>query len=288
MHKNVYHNDRLLPLQEVRLSPGQAGLLAGWGVFTTLRIYDGQPFAFDRHWQRLAADAERIQLPLIYRPEAIRAHLAELLRANRVAQGCVRIYFILNKFGIWGSDEPMPPIDLLMYSTDLPGRVGPVRLCTMAHRRHAANPLTGTKVTSWLNNVLSLELAHQRGFEEVILLNELNQVTECTAANLFCVHKGEVSTPPLDSGCLPGVSRQILLEIGPPAGIPMVERPLTVKDLYSAHELFISSTTREVQPVSYLESFAYPQPPGPITRKLAEMFSEYVKQDIARAAAAAR
>ncbi len=285
MHKYVFHNDRVLPLEKVRLSPGQAGLLAGWGLFSTMRIYDGQPFAFNRHWQRLVTDADRIQLPLKHDPDAVRASVADLLRANNLKNGCLRIYFIYNKFGIWGSDEPLPTVDFLMYTTDLPGRSGPVRLCTMEHGRHAANPLTGTKIISWLNNVLSLEKAHQRGFEEVILLNERGEVTECTAANLFCAHQGKVSTPPLDSGCLPGVSRQVLLEIGPPAGIPMMERVLTVEDLHRADEVFITSTTREVQPVSQIEHFNYRQAPGPVTQKLAQMFSDYVKQDISRASA---
>jgi branched-subunit amino acid aminotransferase/4-amino-4-deoxychorismate lyase len=94
MHKHVFHNDRVLPLEHVRLSPGQAGLLNGWGIFSTLRIYDGVPFAFERHWERLRRDAERISLPLPYDREVVRKAILQLLQANDVKDGCLRIYFV--------------------------------------------------------------------------------------------------------------------------------------------------------------------------------------------------
>src|SRR5579872_3319768 len=103
LHKFVHHNGHMAPLEQVRLSPGQAGLLNGWGVFTTLRIYDGYPFAFDRHWGRMASDASRIMLPLPHAPEAALRNLGELIQANQVRQGCARIYFIYNKVGHWMS-----------------------------------------------------------------------------------------------------------------------------------------------------------------------------------------
>src|SRR5262245_23771268 len=237
MHRFVFHNDRLLPLDQVRLSPGQAGLFNGWGVFTTLRVYDGVPFAFEMHWNRLKRDAERVQLALAQDEAAVQDCIRRVIAANRVAQGCVRVYFILNKGSIWGSAEPFPPVDLIVYSVDLPNRVGPTQLDVMPHGRHAANPLTGTKVTSWLNNVWHLEQAHRRGFDDVILLNERNEVAECTAANIYCVREQTVVTPPPDSGCLLGVTREILLEEARRAGISIAERALSVTDLYAADEV---------------------------------------------------
>src|ERR1700687_2837129 len=105
MHKFVFHNDRLLPIEQVRLSPGQAGLLNGWGIFTTLRVSDGMPFAFERHWNRLARDASRIQIPLMVDSGAVRNSVCELIAANQIKSGCIRIYFVFNKATIWHSDE---------------------------------------------------------------------------------------------------------------------------------------------------------------------------------------
>ncbi len=280
LHKFIYHNDRILPLEGVRLSPGQAALFNGWGIFTTMRIYDGEPFGFERHWNRLMNDARLLKLPVKHTAEDVRPRVSELLRANAVVEGCIRVYFLYNKVGFWCSDEPMPEVDFLLYTTPLPKRVGPVQLGVQAHGRHAANPLTGRKVTSWLQNVFSLEQAHQRGLEEVVLLNERNEVAECTAANIGCVADGKVTTPPLTSGCLAGVTRQVLLEIAPQAGITVEERPFTADELYGADEVFITSTTREVQPVAQIERHKF-KAPGPVTTKLAAVFSDHVKRYIA-------
>ncbi len=288
MYRFVYHNNRVLPLEEVRLSPGQAGLINGWGVFSTVRVYDGVPFALERHYDRLARDAARVQLPLKTDLPALRDALLAMLQANRVPNACVRIYFIFNTIGIWKSEESFPDVDLIMYAVDVPARVGPTKLAVQEQGRHAAHPLTGTKVTSWLNNAWMVEQAHRRGFDDALLLNERNEVAECTAANVFCVRGGDVATPPLTSGCLAGVSRQILLEESARSGVSITERTLTLEDFNYADEVFITSTTRHVQPISHIEKRAIKQAPGPVTQKLAAFFDSYVKEYIGRAAAAVK
>ena len=280
LHKFVYRNEHLVPMQEVRLSPGQAGLLNGWGVFTTIRIYDGRPFAFDRHWKRLTTDANRLKIPVEWQPDTVCDRLGKLIDANQLKDGCARIYFVYNRVGFWVSEETMPTVDLILYTSDLPQRKGPVRLAMQSYGRYAASPLAGVKVTSWLENVWMLDQALRRGFDEVILLNEHNQVTECTAANIFCVRNGEVLTPPISAGCLPGVSRAILLEIGGQAGVPVKEAALTPEDLLGADEIFITSTTREIQPVSAIEEQATAQVGGPVTKRLAEAFSQFVAESL--------
>lgn len=281
LHKQVYHNNTLVPMQDIRLSPGQAGLLNGWGVFTTIRIYGGRPFAFNRHWNRLSTDANRLKIPLDWPPETVRTDLGKLIEANHVKDGCARIYLVYNRTGYWISDESMPAVDLILYTADLPARKGPVRLALQPHGRHAASPLAGVKVTSWLQNVWMLDQALQRGFKEVVLLNERGEVAECTAANIFCVRHGEVLTPPLSDGCLPGVSRATLLEeVGEKAGIRVAEATLSPEDLFSADEAFITSTTREVQPIAEIENHKIAQVGGPVTTRLAQTFSEYVAESL--------
>lgn len=281
MHAIVLHNDKLVPLEQVRLSPGQGGLLSGWGLFTTLRVYDGHPFAFERHWKRLETDASRVQLPFHFEGEQVHSRLYDLLEANGVVQGAVRIYFVFNRTGFWSSEEAFPEVDLIMYSGDLPTYAEAASLAIMEHGRYTAAPLIGTKVISWLQNVWSLDQARRRGFDEVILLNERGEVAECTAANIFCVQQGKVSTPPLSSGCLAGVTRAVLLEVSAQAGIEIRERVLQPEELQQAEEVFISSTTRELLPVRRIENHDVPVVARPVSRRLEKAFSQYVAEYIA-------
>jgi branched-chain amino acid aminotransferase len=289
IHRFVFHNDRLLPVTEVRLSPGQAGLLNGWGLFTTVRIYEGIPFAFERHWKRLQRDAERTRCPFPFEESVVRGQLAEVLRANQVREGAARVYMIYNQVGFWRSDEDFPRVDLLVCSADLPSYREPARLGLREHGRYAAGPLAGVKVISWLDNVWNYYEAQQAGFDEVALLNERGEVAECTAANIFCVKDGRVATPPVAAGCLQGITRSVLLEIGAGAGAPVEERVLRPEDLYAADEIFISSTNRNLLGVGEVNGRKIVAAPGAVTLKLEKAFGEYVRQYLeARSAASGK
>ena len=288
IHHFVFHNDRVLPVETVRLSPGQAGLLNGWGLFTTIRIHDGIPFAFERHWSRLERDAERTRCPFPFVAETVREQLAMLLQANTVQQGAARIYAIYNQVGFWRSAENFPRVDLLLCSADLPSYREPSRLGLREFGRYAASPLAGVKVLSWLDNVWNYYEAQQAGFDEVVLLNERGEVAECTAANIFCVRGGRVATPPLNSGCLSGITRSVLLEIGASVGVEVKEAVLRPDDLYAADEVFISSTNRSMLGVSEINGHQIASAPGPVTLKMENAFGEYVKRYIAGKSAAAR
>lgn len=279
IHRNVFHNDRLLPVDRVRLSPGQSGLLCGWGLFTTMRIVEGVAFAFERHWKRLARDAERTRCPFPFEQETVRGHLIELLRANDVREGCARIYIVSNQIGFWRSDEGFPPVDLLITSSGLPSYRDPLRLAMLEQGRHAASPLAGVKVTSWMLNVWAVNEARRNGFDEVILLNERGEVAECTSANIFCARGGRVFTPPLSSGCLAGITREVVMEIGPGAGIPVEERTLFPEDLYSADEVFISSTNRSMLNVTEIAGRNLAVVPrDSLARRLEVIFNRYVRE----------
>ena len=282
IHRHVFHNDRVVPIERVRLSPGQAGLLNGWGIFTTLRIVQGEAFAYERHWRRLEKDAARISLPFPFNAAKVRVNLGDLLRANEVTEGCARIYAVYNQAGFWQSGEKVPPVDLILYSAGLPEYREPARLALREHARHAASPLAGVKVISWLNNVWTLAEAKKSGFDEALCLNERGEVAECTAANVFCVRGEKVSTPPLRSGCLEGVTRQVLLEIGPEAGVRFIEETLRPEDFYAADEVFISSTNRNLLAVGEIEGHRLAAAPGPMTRKLEGIFAAYVADYVSR------
>lgn len=287
IHRHIFHNDKLLPIEDSRLSPGQAGVICGWGLFTTIRIVKGEAFSYERHWRRLEKDAAIIRLPMPYSGPKVRVHLQEVIRANKVTEGCARIYLIFNQVGMWRSEEQMPQVDLVIYTAPLPEYREPVRLGIRQHGRHASSPLAGVKSISWLPNVWAVAEAQKEGFDEVILLNERGEVAECTAANIFVVKGEKVFTPPLTSGCLEGVTRGILMEIAPEAGVALVEQTLKPEDFATADEVFISSTNRNIISVGEIAGQKIPSAPGPVTKRLDELFDLYVIEYISRRQAAA-
>ena len=282
IHGNIFHNDRIVPVEETRLSPGQGGLMNGWGLFTTMRIFQGEAFAYERHWRRLQKDAGRIRLPFPFDPVRVRLQLGELLAANRVVEGTARIYMVNNRIGFWQGNEPMPEVDLIMCTAGLPAHSDQARLAIAEHGRHAASPLAGVKTTAWLVNVWHLAEAQKAGWTEVILLNERGEVAECTSANIFCVQNGKVLTPPLSSGCLEGVTRSVLLEIAPTAGVQIIERVLTPQDLYSSEEVFVTSTNRTLLGVSEIADHKYFVVMGPIVHKLERAFETAMREYVAQ------
>jgi branched-chain amino acid aminotransferase len=288
IHRHIFHNDRIIPVEQARLSPGQAGLMNGWGLFTTMRIFQGEAFAYERHWRRLEKDAGRIRLPFPFDPAQVRRHLTELLHANQVVEGTARIYMIYNRTGFWQSDEPVPQVDLILCTAGLPAHPERARLNIAEHGRHAASPLAGVKVTSWLNNVWHLAEAQTRGWNEVVLLNERGEVAECTTANIFCVKNGTVRTPPLSSGCLEGVTRSVLLEIAPRVGVPLIEQTLMPEELYSADEVFITSTNRSLLGISEIAGHRYSAVMGPIVQKLERAFDAAMREYITQRTASVR
>src|SRR5882672_4479411 len=276
-----------MPIEDCRLSPGQAGVICGWGLFTTIRIVKGEAFGYERHWRRLEKDAAIVRMPLPNTGAKVRVQLQEVIRANKVSDGCARIYLIYNQIGAWRSDEKLPPVDLVIYTAPLPEYREPVRLAIREHGRHAASALAGVKTISWLPNVWAVAEAQKEGFDEVVLLNERGEVAECTAANIFVVKGDKVFTPPLNSGCLEGVTRGILMEIAPEAGISVVEQTLKQEDFATADEVFISSTNRNLIGVGEIAGQKIPVAPGSITRRLDELFDFYVTEYVSRRQAAA-
>ena len=283
MDSLIYHNDQIVPLPEAKLSPGQMGLLMGWGVFTTLRIYQGVPFAFDKHWARMTHDAERLGITLDYKQEAVWDAIVKLSAANQRPEGAVRLSFIKNQGGMWADAPGRPETDLLIFSREL--TVWPVshKLLLVPDGIYSHGNLAGAKMLSWVQNAGTLERVHREGYDDALLLNEQGNLGECTSANVFLVRGGTVLTPPLSSGCLPGITRDALQEVVPDAGYKFVEKDLTSADLDSAEEVFISSTTREVAGVGSIQPKWKYQAPGKVTSELAGAFQKYVQAHLRRA-----
>jgi len=280
LHRFILHNDKIRQAIDPCLAPGQVGLLSGWGVFSTLRVAEGVLFAFERHWARIMRDAAAFHVPVPGDAERVRQKLLELVEANRAFDSTLRIAIVRNGGGMWAAPAAGCGSDLIALTAGSKEWGSGVRLASQPQARHAACQFAGTKILSWAMNLTWLENAQRRGFDEVVLLNERDEVAECTSANIFASIGGEVLTPPLSSGCLPGITREVLLgEIHVP-GIRIIEKPLRLEDLAAADEVFITSTTRNLLPVEQIED-------RPMGRKhetrmaLAAAFGEFVRKYVA-------
>ena len=252
MHRYLLYNDGILDAGSVCLKPGQVGLFTGWGVFSTLRVYDGVLFAFERHWARMQRDAKLFRVPFPAEPEWLESRLLRLVEANGAHNGTLRVYLVRNKGGIWEGPGITRDFDIAAFTTDVKDWGEGVRLGVIPNARYAASPFAGTKILSWSDNLTWHEQAHERGLDEVVLLNERGEVAECTSANIFAAFGNRVCTPPLSSGCLPGITREIVLSC-PAQGYTVEERALMPADLEQADGVFITSTTRELLTVREIE-----------------------------------
>jgi len=249
MHRYLLHNDDIRDTGAQDLSAGQVGLLNGWGVFSTIRVYDGVMFAWERHWARMHADAGRMRVPFPPERDWLEQRLHLLIDANKAFNSTLRVAVIRNRGGMFEGPAPMREFDVVAFTADVNRWGDSVKLGLIPNARHAASEFAGTKNLSWSENLTWYERAHEQGLDEVVLLNERGEVSECTSANIFVVEGDQVWTPPLTSGCLPGVTRALLLEEIHVPGLRIGEKTLLPVDLERAIEIFITSSTREILPV---------------------------------------
>ena len=287
LHRFLLHNDEIRDAAERNLSPGQIGLLSGWGIFSTLRVYDGVMFAFDRHWQRMRSDAARMRVPFPAQADWLESRLYRLIDANQVSpsqplNATLRVAVVRNRGGNFEGPAITRDFDVVAFTIDVVRWPQSVKLSLVPNGRHAANEFSGTKYISWAENLTRYERAHEQGLDEVTLLNERGEISECTSANVFVVDAGgRVWTPPLSSGCLAGVTRAVLLEELQDLDIAIGEKTLFPGDLKSAREIFITSTTRELLPASAIEGLEI-QAGRAVCDRLREAFSARVKYSVSR------
>src|SRR6185436_11967892 len=250
MHRFILHNDELAEASEKLLSPGQIGLLSGWGVFSTIKVIDGVLFAFERHWARMSRDAALMHVALLGNAAQLENNLLRLVEKNRAFLSTMRVVVVRNRGGMWEAPDQTRSSDEIAFTSDIKDWGDSVKLNYVPQARHAASVFAGTKILAWAMNLTWLEEAQSQGFDEVILLNERDEVAECTSANIFVAKGDQVWTPPLSSGCLPGITRELLLSEVRTSGFHVMEKVLKPADLESADEVFITSTTRDLLPVS--------------------------------------
>ncbi|MCU1462297.1 MAG: 4-amino-4-deoxychorismate lyase [Acidimicrobiales bacterium] len=257
----------------VRVSAFDHGLLTGDGIFETVKICAGRPFAMRRHLERLARSAAGLGLAC---PDtgALLDACAAVVAANGIGDGRARITVTGGPSPL-GSDRGELGPTVIVASGPLPPwpPTTDVAVCPWPRNEHGA--LTGLKTISYGENVVALAWARRQGAGEAIFANSAGNLCEGTGSNVFVVRDGQLVTPPLSSGCLAGVTRELLLEL-----TDAVEADVPIAALAQADEAFLTSSTREVQPIRAVDGRVLPAAPGGTATAALTALRELVGRDI--------
>jgi branched-chain amino acid aminotransferase len=292
-------NGQIEPETRARIPCLDRGFLFGDSIYEVIRTHDRVPYAFDAHLKRLRASADRLRLQLPFSEDELADQVRTTIRAaDRLRraepdqpQGTEKYIRVIVSRGT-GS---MPNIDTV-YVASPPNVVifvrhlqpandpaAAIRACivqTLRNDRRALDP--AIKSGNYLNNILGLMEAKQRGGGEAIFLNSSGLVTEASTSNVGIVKDGRAWTPPLDSGILAGVTRSVLLAAAKAAGVAFAERAFDLAELRAADEVFLTSTLRGVLPVTQLDDDRVGAgKPGPVTGQLQELLAVCVAREIA-------
>lgn len=274
---SVWLDGQVVDSEVARVSPFDHGMLVGDGVFETVRVYEGVPFAWRRHLQRLEHSADALGLRVPHR-DTLKAAAAAVLEANSLAEARLRIT-ITGGLSPLGSERGQhEPTVILAASAVTPGPTT-TTVAISPWPRNERGATAGLKTTSYAENVRTLAYARDLGATEAVFENTQHELCEATGSNIFVVSGGVVRTPPASSGCLLGVTRALVLELCPALGITAEETKLPFQALVDdAEEAFLTSTVREVQGISAIVGWDhhYPDAPGPVTLELAAGFQNLV------------
>lgn len=280
----IYINGSYFEKEEAKISVYDHGLLYGDGVFEGIRAYNGKVFRLKEHIDRLYESAHHLCLEIPMPSAEMVEAVLDAVKVNEKQDAYIRLV-ITRGVGTLGIDpnkcaHPQVIIivdDISMYPQDLyENGLDIITASTIRNHPNALNPRI--KSLNYLNNILAKMEATRSGCAEAIMLNENGEVAECTGDNIFLVKNGILKTPPPHAGILKGITRGAVMELAEKSDIPVEEPTLTRYDVYSADECFLTGTGAEVIPVVKCDNRVIGNGrPGPITRKLRELFYALVR-----------
>lgn len=263
----VWINGNLIPDDEARISIFDHGLVVGDGVFETVKVANGVPFALSRHLARLARSAAGLGLAEPDLDQIRAGALAAVEASEPVALARMRIT-VTGGISPLGSERGGNPLTAIVALGEMKPPAAFCDVTTVPWPRNEHGALSGLKTTSYGENVRALAYAAERGGSEAIFGNTAGNLCEGTGTNVFVVSGGQLLTPPLSAGCLAGVTRALVIEWSGAA-----EQDLPLSALAEADEAFLTGTTRDVQPIRFVDGQALPAAPGPVTSKATEVFA---------------
>jgi branched-chain amino acid aminotransferase len=266
---------------DARIAPSDHGFLGGDGVFETLRSYGGVPFGAREHALRLASGAAvlGIEAPS---PEIFEEAARAVLEANALSDARIRATLTSGPGPPGLTRGPGPPTFLVTARPMTPWPPAASAIVSTTVRHDESGPLAAVKTIGLADSVMAQREARERGADEALLLNSAGEVVEATTANVFIVLDERLETPPPGSGCLLGITRERVLALSHEVGVPAVQPPIRPLALKAASEAFLTSSTREIQPLVRIDGEPVGDgEPGPVTQRLAAAFSEMVRAEVA-------
>jgi len=273
-HGSIWIDGTLHDAGHATVSAFDHGITVGDGVFETLQVVRGEPFAVRRHLARLRHSADGLRLPVPLDDDALRAAMASVVEANGVQRGRLRLT-VTGGVGPLGSDRGPAGPTIIAATAELPTWEPTTAVVTVPWLRNEHSAVAGLKTTSYAENVVALDHAHQRGGTEAIFANTAGALCEGTGSNVFLVVGGRLCTPPLTTGCLAGITRELLMEI---VGVDEVTLPIAA--LGEADEAFLTSSTRDVQAIRAVDGRGLGEAPGPLTIAAAAAFADLLAHDL--------
>lgn len=254
MHPVIYLNKSMVEATKARVAPISSAMLYGRGVFTTVAVYNSQPFRWSKHWQRLTAHAQKLDVDYTGCTEKnVGDAMRKLIAVNHVKEGRARV-IMLARSGrdIWKTKTPGTKKTDLLIMTGESQKVSQdgLSLAVSPYRVNTVSPLAGIKSLNYLDHVLSWEEAQSRDFDEAVVLNERGEIVSATTSNLFWARDGTMHTPALSTGAMAGITRECVIEIAGKNFIPLLEGIYDMGDLTDADEIFLTSSSLGVAPVT--------------------------------------
>ena len=263
----------LVDAADARVSVFDHGLTVGDGVFETLKVIEGIPLALTRHLRRLSHSCSVLGLKVPSADE-LRAAVHDVLASETEASRLGRLRItVTGGMGPLASDRGSGASTVVVAVSGMQSWPATTSAIVVPWVRNERSPVSGAKCTSYAENVVALAYAHERGFSEGLFANSVGELCEGTGTNVFIVDGESVFTPPLSSGCLAGITRELLMEWEWAR-----ERSLSMDDLSDADEVFVTSSTRDIHPVVRLGDREWAEP-GPVARQLSAQYVRRLGQD---------
>ena len=267
---HVWLNGQVVDAADAHVGIDDHGLIVGSGAFETLKVVRGEAFALSRHLRRLHRTLAALAIP---EPDEalLLAAVHESIEASGRKSARLRLT-VTGGSGSLGSGTPSGPASVIAVVSELVPPPSPTAI-TVDWTRNERGALAGLKTTSYAENVRALRAAHDAGAGEALFANTQGELCEGTGTNVLVVVDGEVITPPLSSGCLAGITRELILEV-----TEVAERALPFAALKTADEVFLASSIRDVQGLVRIDD--HPLEVGVATARVAKAFADLVAAEV--------
>jgi len=261
----AFLNGRIVPEIEAVVPVNDRGFLYGDGLFETIRVCHGRAFRLAQHLDRLGRGAAFLKIKLPFTNDALRQSVQELITRNELAEAILRITLSrgVGERGYLPRDANHPTLAMTLHPAPVvdPGRALEWAVITSSYRVSAGDALAGYKTANKLINVIARMAAKENGASEALLLNPADEVAEATSANLFWIQSGQIFTPPLGVGLLPGITRAVTMEICERLGIAAQEKAIQAEALRRAEGAFLTQSAFGVIAINALDGQPMPVPP---------------------------